>query len=192
MKIGLLLLLNTKYALFILNMMARVYERMTLHFFIIFQQNHTLQNLDLARDMFKKREKAHQRIYFWMSLLQIVPLYAAIFIPEDFQLLSILVLTTWYLITQLVLVTGHYFTTEVSLMYDMRRLHKFEYKKHAKRMSVVFFATTLSLVLVLLFEISLFYSYVCDRDLVLHNPDYAAMFELFDTNESICKVFARY
>lgn len=56
---SLLIILNSKYALVILNMMARVYDRVTLQFFVIFQQNHTLQNLDLAKDMFKKREMAH-------------------------------------------------------------------------------------------------------------------------------------
>ena len=77
-------------------------------------------------------------------------------------------------------------------MHDMRRFHKFEFKKHANRMIVVFVATIISLVLVLMFEISLFYSYLCDRDLVMHNTDYEAMFDLFDTNQSICRVFARY
>ena len=103
-----MLILNTKYALVILNMMARIYERMTLHFFLIFQQNHTLQNLEVARDMFKKREKAHQQVYFWSALLQISPFYAFIFIPGNYRLETILMLSEWYLITQLVLITSHY------------------------------------------------------------------------------------
>ena len=45
-----LVVLNAKYALVLLNMMARIYDHMTLQFFLIYQQNHTLQSLDLARD----------------------------------------------------------------------------------------------------------------------------------------------
>ena len=89
----LLFILNTKYAFVVLNMMARIYERMTLHFFLIFQQNHTLQNLELARDMFKKREKAHQQVYFWTALLQVSPFYAVIFIPGNYRLETILMLS---------------------------------------------------------------------------------------------------
>ena len=58
-------------------------------------------------------------MYFWISLLAILPFYAVIFIPGDHRLETILMVSGWYLIMQLVLVTGHYITTEVPLMRDM-------------------------------------------------------------------------
>ena len=119
LQIVILLIINTKYSLVILNMIARTYERVTLQFFLIFQQNHTLESLDLARDMFKKREQVHARMYFWLSLLTISPFYVVILIPGDHRLETILMVSSWYLIIQLVLVTGHYITTEVPLMLDM-------------------------------------------------------------------------
>ena len=77
-------------------------------------------------------------------------------------------------------------------MLDMRRFHKYEFKKHANRMFVVFVATTLSLVIVLVFEVSLQYTWVCTYELVIKNPDYEAMFEPGSPDQSICKSFMDY
>ena len=61
-----------------------------------------------------------------------------------------------------------------------------------RRMLIVFVATTSSLVFVILFEISLFYTYLCTYGSVVKSDDYPAMFEAGNPSVSICEVFTEY
>jgi len=108
--------------------------------------------------------------------------------------MDVLLLSILYVTLQLVFVTFHYLSTEVPLMYDMRRYHIFEYNKHKNRMIILFFATTASLILVIIFNISLLYLWTCSYELFtkgIKGVD-TAMFNLTSYDESLCTVFVSY
>lgn len=127
-----------------------------------------------------------------MGLAQIIPFYAILCVPFEHRLENILLLSLAYFILQLVLVKSHYVTTEVPLMLEMRRLHKFEFDKHARRMLVVFIATTLSLAIVLAFEVSVFYLYACSYGIFTRKSWQFAMYDPRISDDSICQVFSSY
>ena len=49
----------------------------------------------------------------------------------------------------------------VVLLSSMRKGHVFEYERHERNMKIIFMATTISFVLVFLFEMSIFVLYTC-------------------------------
>ena len=66
-------LVGLKYSLFLIFILARIFEHATLLIFIDFQQALSLQNLEIARDKYKSIEKFFQRSFYVSCIVVSVP-----------------------------------------------------------------------------------------------------------------------
>ena len=81
-----------------------------------------------------------------------------------------------YLIFALVFALGYYIDAELTLMYNMWKFHRVEFKKHFWQMVRLFVATVFSMVWLLVVQIYIFYLMTCLNG--MGGGDYA-MFDMF-------------
>ena len=188
------LVLYSKYSLILIYMLARTYEHFSLHFFISYQKSCILQNLEPAKEEFNKKEKIHHKAFNIVSFVIALPLLVWGVLPAKYLTNedAVVSFANLYFVVGLVFVTSAYISTEVPLLRDMRKFHRFEYEKHSSRMLVIFVITTLSLCSVILFETGVFYSYVCAYGFFINGEDQLAIFDPFVDKPGMCLFFDEY
>ena len=114
---------------------SRTFETQTLCYFVRYQGRLKLQNLDVARDQYQRREKLYSRIYLAQCLIvSLLPFTMYIVVAADrigdSYVLTASIYLYWVFAT--VFITSQYNASVLSLMQQMYKYHKLEFSNHIK------------------------------------------------------------
>ena len=133
----------------LLFLFQRAFEHRILDFFIIFQSHYRLEDLDIAKDDYRKREKHFTKIHQINSIflcLVVIAVYAVSYWTTD-NLIFVIVSIT--MICIVVFTISYFNNTVVNMLMNMYKYHRVAFRNHYKNILLLFISTQLALLLIL-------------------------------------------